>query len=97
MFRRAGPQLAGELERWARENDPLDRYVQRLTGSEAVAPSELEALDARVQAEIDDATDVAEQSPPPEPRDCLAGVYADPPEAPPGAGADDSATDEEGR
>jgi TPP-dependent pyruvate/acetoin dehydrogenase alpha subunit len=73
---------AGELERWARENDPLDRYVQRLTGSEGVAPSELEALDARVQAEIDDATDVAEQSPPPEPRDCLAGVYADPPEAP---------------
>jgi TPP-dependent pyruvate/acetoin dehydrogenase alpha subunit len=73
---------AGELERWARENDPLDRYVQRLTASEGVAPSELEALDARVQAEIDDATDVAEQSPPPEPRDCLAGVYADPPEAP---------------
>jgi TPP-dependent pyruvate/acetoin dehydrogenase alpha subunit len=72
---------AGELERWARENDPIDRYVQRLTGSEGVAPSELEALDARVQAEIDDATDVAEQSPPPEPRDCLAGVYADPPEA----------------
>jgi pyruvate dehydrogenase E1 component alpha subunit/2-oxoisovalerate dehydrogenase E1 component alpha subunit len=73
---------AGELERWARENDPLDRYVHRLTGSEGVAPSELEALDARVQAEIDDATDVAEQSPPPEPRDCLVGVYADPPEAP---------------
>jgi TPP-dependent pyruvate/acetoin dehydrogenase alpha subunit len=72
----------GEIERWARENDPLDRYVQRLTGSEGVAPSELEALDARVQAEIDAATDVAEQSPPPEPRDCLVGIYADPPEAP---------------
>jgi TPP-dependent pyruvate/acetoin dehydrogenase alpha subunit len=72
----------GEIERWARENDPLDRYVQRLTGTESVAPSELEALDARVQAEIDDATDVAEKSPPPEPRDCLAGVYADPAEAP---------------
>ena len=73
---------AGEIERWARENDPLDRYVQRLTGTEGVAPSELEALDARVQAEIDDATDVAEKSPPPEARDCLAGVYADPAEAP---------------
>jgi TPP-dependent pyruvate/acetoin dehydrogenase alpha subunit len=72
----------GEIERWARENDPLDRYVQRLTGSEGVAPSELEALDARVQAEIDEATDVAEKSPPPEPRDCLMGIYADPPEAP---------------
>jgi TPP-dependent pyruvate/acetoin dehydrogenase alpha subunit len=73
---------AGEIDRWARENDPLDRYVQRLTGSEGVAPDELEAIDARVQVEIDDATDVAESSPPPEPRDCLVGVYADPPEAP---------------
>ena len=73
---------AGEIERWARENDPVDRYVQRLTGGEGVAPGELEAIDARVQAEIDDATDVAEKSPPPEPRDCLAGVYATPPEAP---------------
>jgi TPP-dependent pyruvate/acetoin dehydrogenase alpha subunit len=73
---------AGELDRWARENDPLDRYVQRLTGGEGVAPDELEALDARVRAEIDDATDIAEKSPPPEPRDCLAGIYADPPEAP---------------
>ena len=73
---------AGEIDRWARENDPLDRYVQRLTGTEGVDPSELEAIEARVQAEIDDATDVAERSPPPEPRDCLAGIYADPPAAP---------------
>src|SRR6476661_433183 len=73
---------AGEIERWARENDPLDRYVRRLTGGERVARAELEAIDARVQAEIDDATDVAEKSPPPEPRDSLVGVYADPPEVP---------------
>src|SRR4051794_15127682 len=72
----------GEIDRWARENDPLDRYVQRLTGNEGVAPAELGAIDARVQAEIDDATDVAEQSPPPEPRDCLVGIYADPAAAP---------------
>jgi TPP-dependent pyruvate/acetoin dehydrogenase alpha subunit len=73
---------AGEIDRWAAENDPLDRYVRRLTTAEGVAASELEAIEARVQAEIDDATDVAEQSPPPEARDCLAGIYADPPEAP---------------
>src|SRR3954465_5525583 len=57
---------AGEIDRWASENDPVDRYVQRLTGTEGVDPSELEAIEARVQAEIDDATDVAERSPPPE-------------------------------
>jgi TPP-dependent pyruvate/acetoin dehydrogenase alpha subunit len=72
----------GEIDRWARENDPLDRYVQRLTVSEGVTTAELAAIDARVQAEIDDATDVAEKSPPPEPRDCLVGVYADPPAMP---------------
>jgi pyruvate dehydrogenase E1 component alpha subunit/2-oxoisovalerate dehydrogenase E1 component alpha subunit len=73
---------AGEIERWARDNDPLDRYAQRLTATEGVAPSELQATDARVQAEIDDATDIAERSPPPEPRDCLGGIYADPAAAP---------------
>jgi TPP-dependent pyruvate/acetoin dehydrogenase alpha subunit len=73
---------AGEIDRWARENDPLDRFLQRLTGTEGVAASELEAIDTRVQAEIDDATDIAEKSPAPEPRDSLVGVYADPPEAP---------------
>ncbi len=73
---------AGEIERWARENDPVDRYGQRLVGGEGFAASELEGIDARVQVEIDDATDVAERSPPPEPRDGLVGVYADPVEAP---------------
>ena len=73
---------AGEIERWARENDPLDRYVQRLTGAEGIAAAEVEAIDARVQAEIDEAIGMAETSPPPEPRDCLRGVYAEPPEMP---------------
>jgi pyruvate dehydrogenase E1 component alpha subunit/2-oxoisovalerate dehydrogenase E1 component alpha subunit len=71
----------GEIERWARENDPIDRYVQVLTGK-GVASSELEAIDAAVREEIDRATDVADASPPPEPRDALAGVYADPPVMP---------------
>jgi TPP-dependent pyruvate/acetoin dehydrogenase alpha subunit len=73
---------AGEIDRWASENDPLDRFQQRLTGTEGVAAGEVETIDARVRAEIDHATDIAEKSPPPEPRDSLVGVYADPPEAP---------------
>ena len=70
---------AGEIERWAAENDPLTRYSARLE-SEGVAAGELAALDARVQREIDEATDLAEQSGVPEPLDALVGVYADPPE-----------------
>jgi TPP-dependent pyruvate/acetoin dehydrogenase alpha subunit len=73
---------AGEIERWARENDPLARFAARLTGPEAVPAPELAAIDARVTGEIDRATDEAEASPPPEPRDCLVGVYADPAEMP---------------
>ena len=69
---------AGEIERWERENDPITRYVERLT-SEGVPAAELEAIDARVRQEIDDATDLAEQSGVPEPLDALVGIYADPP------------------
>jgi TPP-dependent pyruvate/acetoin dehydrogenase alpha subunit len=72
----------GEIERWARENDPVDRYVRALTGRHGIPQAELERIDARVTAEIDRATDEAEASPPPEPRDVLRGVYADPPEVP---------------
>jgi TPP-dependent pyruvate/acetoin dehydrogenase alpha subunit len=68
----------GEIERWARENDPIDRYVARLL-SEGVSAGELADLDARVLREIDEATDIAEQSGVPEPLDALEGIYADPP------------------
>ncbi len=73
---------AGEGERWAAENDPIDRYVARLTG-EGVSMTELAAIDARVQREIDEATDIADASGVPEPLDALVGIYADPPEEQP--------------
>jgi pyruvate dehydrogenase E1 component alpha subunit/2-oxoisovalerate dehydrogenase E1 component alpha subunit len=68
----------GQIERWAAENDPIDRYLVRLQ-AEGIPTAELEEIDARVQREIDEATDVAEQSGVPEPLDALEGVYADPP------------------
>lgn len=69
----------GEIERWERENDPLDRYIKRLTGEFGFKPAEVEATDERVRAEVDKATDEAEKSGPPEALDALEGVYADPP------------------
>lgn len=69
----------GEIERWERENDPLTRYVARLTEAEGVNLPELEAIDTRVMREIDAATDEAERSPVPESQDALVGIYADPP------------------
>jgi TPP-dependent pyruvate/acetoin dehydrogenase alpha subunit len=69
---------AGEIDRWAAENDPVDRYVKRLL-DEGVSKTELTAIDTRVQAEIDSATDEADASPMPDPTDSLVGVYAEPP------------------
>jgi TPP-dependent pyruvate/acetoin dehydrogenase alpha subunit len=69
----------GEIERWAAENDPIDRYVRRLTTEFGVSMDELAAADERVRREVDEATEVAEQSGVPEPLDALLGVYADPP------------------
>ena len=69
----------GEGERWARENDPLDRWEARLTGEFGVSAAELRAIDERIQREIDVATDDADAAPMPEPTDALVGVYADPP------------------
>jgi pyruvate dehydrogenase E1 component alpha subunit/2-oxoisovalerate dehydrogenase E1 component alpha subunit len=74
---------AGEIDRWASENDPVDRYVARLLTEEGFEESELKAVDARVVDEIDRATDEAEASPLPDPTDSLVGVYADPATIPP--------------
>nr|MBA3660008.1 thiamine pyrophosphate-dependent dehydrogenase E1 component subunit alpha [Gemmatimonadales bacterium] len=73
--------VPGEIDRWARENDPLDRYTAVLRDL-GIGPDERVAIDARVTTEIDFATDTADASPAPEPLDALAGVYADPPRAP---------------
>ena len=67
----------GEIDRWASENDPIDRYVKRLLG-EGYDQTELNAVDARIMDEIDRATDEAEASPMPDPTDALVGIYADP-------------------
>jgi pyruvate dehydrogenase E1 component alpha subunit/2-oxoisovalerate dehydrogenase E1 component alpha subunit len=74
---------AGEIERWATENDPLDRFAKVLTDGEGVSAEELSAIDARVAVEVDVATDEADAAPMPEPADALVGVYADPPEQKP--------------
>jgi TPP-dependent pyruvate/acetoin dehydrogenase alpha subunit len=70
---------AGEIERWAAENDPIDRYHARLTDELGVVPADIDAVDARVRRDVDEATEIAERSPMPEPLDALSGVYADPP------------------
>ena len=72
----------GEIESWETGNDPIARYVRVLL-DRGVTQAELDAVDARIAAEIDAATDDAERSPMPEPLDALEGIYADPPRVEP--------------
>jgi len=70
---------AGEIERWAAENDPLDRYLGVMRRDLLATAEEIAAIDARVLREIDEATDIADASGTPQALDALSGVYADPP------------------
>ena len=72
---------AGEIEKWAEENDPITRYNDRLINELGFTAAEISAVDERVVKEVDHATDEAEASAFPEPLDALNGVYAEPPVA----------------
>src|SRR5258705_4888411 len=67
-----------EIEQWERDNDPITRYVARLRESGA-SEETLAEVDERVKGEMDEATDLAEQSGPPDALEALNGVYANPP------------------
>jgi len=70
-----------ELERWARENDPVDRFVKRLLGADLVTEADLTDIDDRTRVEVDQATDACVDEPLPEAETALPGVYVDPPAA----------------
>jgi pyruvate dehydrogenase E1 component alpha subunit/2-oxoisovalerate dehydrogenase E1 component alpha subunit len=70
-----------DLERWAKDNDPIDRYVQRLLTADLVAEGDLKDIDERVRVEVDQATDACVDEPLPPPESALPGVYVDPPAA----------------
>ena len=70
-------QPVTEIERWAAENDPLDRFVARLRKNRWATARDLSRIDDRVASEIETAVEEAEASPLPEPQDARVGVYAD--------------------
>src|SRR5436190_836625 len=69
---------SGEIERWERENDPIDRYIKRLTGEFEFEDKHIEEVDGRVRSEVDAATDEAEKSSPPHALRALEGIHAEP-------------------
>lgn len=69
----------GEIEQWAAENDPIDRYLHVMRTVLGATEDEIAAIDARIMREIDEATDLAEASGTPDASEALLGVYASPP------------------
>jgi pyruvate dehydrogenase E1 component alpha subunit/2-oxoisovalerate dehydrogenase E1 component alpha subunit len=67
-----------ELDWWAKENDPLDRYAEQLLENGWAEEPELAELDRAVKDEVDQATDACVNDPLPAPQTALPGVYAQP-------------------
>lgn len=64
-----------EIERWAAENDPLDRYHARILEEGWATADELGEIDDQVAREVDAAVEEAEASPLPEPASAREDVY----------------------
>ena len=62
------------LEEW-KARDPIPRYEQVLVGERILKSSDCEWIRRSVVGEVDRAVEWAEQSPYPDPQDCLLGVY----------------------
>lgn len=74
---------ADELEWWAANNDPIDRYVALLTAEHGwIAAEELAEVDARVVDELEEALASCQEEPMPDGESALTGVLADPADAP---------------
>ena len=71
-------QPPAELEWWAKENDPLDRYAKQLLENGWAEEPELADFDRTVKDEVDQATDACVNDPLPAPQTALPGVYAHP-------------------
>jgi TPP-dependent pyruvate/acetoin dehydrogenase alpha subunit len=71
-----------ELDWWAKENDPVDRYVKQLLQNEWAGEHELAGIDEQVKTEVDQATDACVDEPLPLGESALGGVYAHPPAVP---------------
>jgi TPP-dependent pyruvate/acetoin dehydrogenase alpha subunit len=65
------------FEEWERK-DPIRRHEQLLVDEGILRSEDIAELDRQIRSELDDAVQWAEQSPYPEPEDCLTDVYAEP-------------------
>ena len=70
-------QSKEEIAEWERR-DPITRYAERLIAEGWSGQRDLDHMDQRVVAELDQAVAACENDPLPEPETALGGVYAVP-------------------
>lgn len=63
-----------EVEEW-KKRDPIKPYRRNLLDTEVCGEKNLEAIDRRVEKEIEEAVEFAQNSPDPNPEDALEDVY----------------------
>lgn len=65
----------GEIEWWAKHNDPVSRYERFLTSKKVLSESEIEAIAADIREFLDRESDEAESEPLPEPQNAAREVF----------------------
>jgi pyruvate dehydrogenase E1 component alpha subunit len=66
-----------ELFEYWEERDPINRFERFLTNRGLIDKSGIEEVQRRINQEIDEAIQIAEKDPFPEPEDCLKDVYCE--------------------
>jgi TPP-dependent pyruvate/acetoin dehydrogenase alpha subunit len=70
-------QPPDEIQRWAAQNDPLNRYTATLLENGWASEDDLASVERSVNQELDSAVEEADRSPLPAPEEALADVYGD--------------------
>jgi len=65
-----------EMAEW-KSRDPIFTFRDQLLAANIAAPADIDAVNAAIQTELDEAVQFAAASPPPAPESALAGVYFD--------------------
>jgi pyruvate dehydrogenase E1 component alpha subunit len=70
-------RTTAEVQKW-QENDPIGIFRRRLTEAGRLTDKELDAEEARVEDEVEDAVRFAESSPNPAPEELFRDIYVEP-------------------
>jgi len=68
-------RLPQEVEEW-KQRDPIPSFAHRVVAEGLITAAELQAIDAALQRELEDAIQFAEASPEPDLEDALQDIYA---------------------